>query len=76
MFVWNGTEWTYVTEVSNHGWLGYINRKDSSNSAVPFTFYANNPWDYIPFDGDQAALVNGSYLVKLSQKWNEIFYLD
>ena len=76
LYVWNGKEWTYISEVSNHGWLGYIDSKNSSNSAVPFTFYSNNPWDYIPLDGNQAALVDGSYTIKLSQKWDEIFYLD
>jgi hypothetical protein len=76
LYLWNGKEWVYVAEVSDHGWLGYINSKNSSNGAVPFTFYANNPWDYIPLDGNQAALVDGYYVLKLSQKWNEIFYLD
>jgi hypothetical protein len=77
LYMWNGKEWTYVSEVSNHGWLGYINYKNSSNGEVPFTFYANNPWDYIPLDGNHAALIDGSYYsLKLSQKWNEIFYLD
>jgi hypothetical protein len=74
--VWNGKEWTYVLEVSNHGWLGYIDYKDSSKGEAPFTFYANNPWDYIPLNEGQTALVDGSYVLKLSQKWNEIFYLD
>ena len=76
LYVWNGKEWTYISEVSNHGWLGYIDSKNSSNGDVPFTFYANNPWDYIPLNGDQLALVDGSYVLKLNQKWNEIFYLD
>jgi hypothetical protein len=76
LFVWNGKEWTYISEVSNHGWLGYIDAKNSSNGEVPFTFYANNPWDYIPLNEGQAALVDGSYVLKLNQKWNEIFYLD
>jgi hypothetical protein len=76
LYTWNGKEWTYIGEVSDHGWLGYIDEKNSSNPAVPFTFYANNPWDYIPLSGDQTAIVDGSYVLKLSQKWNEIFYLD
>ena len=24
-YIWNGTGYNYVTEISNHGWLGYIN---------------------------------------------------
>ncbi len=76
LYVWNGKEWTYISEVSNHGWLGYIDSKNSSKGEVPFTFYANNPWDYIPLDQGHLALVDGSYVLKLNQKWNEIFYLD
>jgi hypothetical protein len=76
LFIWNGTGYVYVSEISNHGWLGYIKSKNSSNADVPFTFYRNNPWDYIPLDKNQLALTENSYKVTLNQKWNEIFYLD
>jgi hypothetical protein len=77
LYIWNGTGYVYVSEVSNHGWLGYINYKNSSNGEeVPFTFYKNNPWDYIPLNGNQLALNENAYSLKLTQRWNEIFYLD
>ncbi len=77
LFMWNGKEYVYVSEISNHGWLGYIKSKDSSKGEdVPFIFYKNNPWDYIPLNKSQLALDDNSYRLTLTQKWNEIFYLD
>lgn len=77
LYIWNGTEYVFVSDVSNHGWLGYINYKNSSKSEdVPFTFYRNNPWDYIPLDISQLALKDGAYNLELMQRWDEIFYLD
>ena len=77
LYIWNGTEYAYVSDVSNHGWLGYINYKNSSNGEdVPFTFYRNNAWDYIPLGSDQLALKDGAYNLELIQRWDEIFYLD
>lgn len=75
--MWNGTDNIYVGDISNHGWLGYIKYKNSARSEeVPFTFYKNNPWDYIPLDKTQLQETNGNYNLTLIQKWNEIFYLD
>ncbi len=77
LYMWNGTDYVYVSDVSNHGWLGYINYKNSSRGEeVPFTFYKNNPWDYIPLDKTQLQETNSNYNLTLIQKWNEIFYLD
>jgi hypothetical protein len=77
LYMWNGTNYVYVADVSNHGWLGYINYKDSTKGEeVPFTFYKNNPWDYIPLDNTQLQQTNGNYNLSLIQRWNEIFYLD
>ncbi len=77
LYMWNGTNYVYVGDVSNHGWLGYINYKDSTKGEeVPFTFYKNNPWDYIPLDNTQLQQTNGNYNLSLIQRWNEIFYLD
>ena len=73
LFVWNGTQNVYVSEVSNHGWLGYINYMNDDGSVV---FYRNNPWDYIPIDGNQMQPVGGNYEFTLAQMWDEIFYLD
>jgi len=73
LFVWNGTGYSYVSEVSNHGWLGYIDYMNSDGSII---FYRNHPWDYIPIDRDLLQTDKGSYLVTLTQMWDEIFYLD
>jgi hypothetical protein len=73
LFVWNGTQNVYISEVSNHGWLGYINYMNEDGSIV---FYKNNPWDYIPIDGTLLQPVGGYYEVTLAQMWDEIFYLD
>lgn len=73
LFVWNGTKNVYVAEISNHGWLGYINYMNEDGSIV---FYRNNPWDYVPIDGSQMQPINGDYQLTLSQMWDEIFYLD
>ena len=73
LFVWNGTDHVYISEVSNHGWLGYINYMNADGSIV---FYRNNPWDYIPIDSNLLKSTNGSYLLTLAQMWDEIFYLD
>lgn len=73
LFSWNGTDYNYVSDVSNHGWLGYINYVNSDGSTV---FYRNNPWDYIPLNKSQLASTNNIFNLKLIQRWNEIFYLD
>jgi len=77
LFYWNGTDYVYVTEVSNAGWLGYIDYIDENGEIV---FGGGNPWDYIKLDASQvtARSVEGEeyYDVILLQKWDEIFYLD
>ena len=73
LYLWNGKEYVYVSDVSNHGWLGYINYINDDGS---ITFWRNNPWDYIPLDASQLQPVNGSYNLTLIQRWDEIFYLD
>ena len=73
LFVWNGTGYSYISEVSNHGWLGYIDYMNSDGSIV---FYRNYPWDYIPIDRNLLQTHEGSYTVTLAQMWDEIFYLD
>ena len=73
LYVWNGTSYVYVSEVSNHGWLGYINYINEDGSII---FYKNNPWDYIPLNSSQMQPTNGNYNLTLIQRWNEIFYLD
>ncbi len=73
LYMWNGSSDVYVGDVSNHGWLGYINYINKDGSII---FYRNNPWDYIPLDSSQLQATNGSYNLTLKQRWNEIFYLD
>ena len=77
LFYWNGTDYVYVTEVSNAGWLGYI---DYINQDGEIVFGGGNPWDTIKLDANQVAprsTPDGDYYdVYLRQKWDEIFYLD
>jgi hypothetical protein len=77
LFYWNGTDYVYVTEVSNAGWLGYIDYIDENGDII---FGGGNPWDTIKLDANQItarSTENGKYYdVILLQKWDEIFYLD
>jgi hypothetical protein len=73
LYMWNGIAYIYVTDVSNHGWLGYI---DKINSDGSITYYRNNPWDYIPLDATQLQPTDGKFNLTLLQRFNEIFYLD
>jgi hypothetical protein len=77
LFYWNGTDYVYVTEVSNPGWLGYIDYIDENGDMV---FGGGNPWDTIKLDANQVTARSGEagdfYDVVLLQKWDEIFYLD
>ena len=76
LFIWNGTDYVYVAEISNHGWLGYMNYF-TNDPDWPIVYWRNNPWDYLKFDRSQLKLVNDTYYeLILSQRWNEIFYLD
>jgi hypothetical protein len=73
LYMWNGTGYQYVSDISNHGWLGYINYVNTDGSVV---FYRNNPWDYIPLNSTHIKAINNVYNITLIQRWNEIFYLD
>lgn len=73
--IWNGSDFIYLADVSNHGWLGYINYI-TDDPEWPIVYWRNNPWDYIPIEENQLTLRNGYYEMALTQKWNEIFYLD
>jgi flagellar basal body-associated protein FliL len=73
LYLWNGKEYVYVQEVSNHGWLGYTQYVNANGS---LEYWRNNPWDYIPLNRDQLKAANGYYLINLTQRWDEIFYLD
>ena len=75
LYIWNGNSYVYVADVSNHGWLGYMNYI-TEDPNWPIVYWRNNPWDYIPLDKTQLQTRNGYYDMTLLQKWNEIFYLD
>ena len=69
------TDYIYLSDVSNHGWLGYINYI-TDDPDWPIVYWRNNPWDFVPVEENQLQLENGNYEMLLTQKWNEIFYLD
>jgi hypothetical protein len=74
LYIWNGTSYVYVAEVANHGWLGYINYINEDGSIV---FWRNNAWDYLKLDKSQLQPRDNNYYdMTLTQRWNEIFYLD
>jgi hypothetical protein len=79
LYTWNGTNYFYITEVSNAGWLGYI---DYINENGEIVFGGGNPWDHVKIDKNQLQPktdeVNGYdyYDCVLFQQWNEIFYID
>jgi hypothetical protein len=73
LFMWNGTDYVYVAEVSNHGWLGYTRYVNEDGS---LEYWRNNPWDYIPLNKDQLQAVDGYYSLNLTQRWDEIYFVD
>jgi hypothetical protein len=73
LYIWNGTGYSYVTDVSNAGWLGYINYINSDGQVV---FGGGNPWDYVKLDKNLLATNNGNFDMTLSQQWDELYYLD
>jgi hypothetical protein len=73
LYTWNGTGYSYVTDVSNPGWLGYISHINSDGTIV---FGGGNPWDYVKLDKNLLATNNGNYDVTLAQQWDELYYLD
>jgi hypothetical protein len=73
LYIWNGTGYSYVTDVSNPGWLGYIGFMKSDGTVV---FSGGNPWDYVKLDSSLVATNNGNFDMTLAQQWDELFYLD
>jgi len=73
LYYWNGTDYVYVTEVSNAGWLGYMDYIDENGNII---FSGGNPWDTIKLDANQLTPKNGNYDIILKQRWDEIFYMD
>jgi hypothetical protein len=73
LYLWNGTGYSYVTDVSNPGWLGYISHINSDGTIV---FGGGNPWDYVKLDKNLVATNNGNFDMTLAQQWDELYYLD
>jgi hypothetical protein len=73
LYIWNGTGYSYVTDVSNSGWLGYIGYMNSDGTVI---FKGGNPYDYVKLDKNLLATNNGNFDMTLSQQWNELYYLD
>ena len=73
LYVWNGTGYSYVTDVSNPGWLGYISYINHDGNIV---FGGGNPYDYVKLDNTLLASKNGMFDLTLSQQWDELYYLD
>jgi len=73
LYIWNGNGYTYVTDVSNSGWLGYIGYINADGTIV---FKDGNPWDYVKLDKNFLATKNGNFEMVLAQQWDELYYLD
>ena len=73
LYIWNGDGYTYVTDVSNSGWLGYIGYINSDGTIV---FKDGNPYDYVKLDKNFLATKNGNFEMVLAQQWDELYYLD
>jgi hypothetical protein len=74
LYVWNGTGYTYVSEVSNSGWLGDISHINANGE---ITFAGGNPWDYIKLDKNiLKPTADGYFDMVLTQQWDELFYFD
>jgi hypothetical protein len=75
LYVWNGTEtgYTYISEVSNSGWLGDISHIDADGK---ITFAGGNPWDYVKLGSNLQTTADGYFDMVLTQQWDELFYFD
>jgi hypothetical protein len=73
LYTWNGTGYSYITDVSNPGWLGYISHVNSDGTVV---FGGGNPYDYVKIEPNLLAEKNGAFDLSLAQQWDELFYLD
>lgn len=73
LYIWNGTGYSYVTDVSNSGWLGYIGYINGNGKVI---FSGGNPWDYVKLNKNILKQNGGYFDMTLSQQWDELFYLD
>jgi hypothetical protein len=66
--------YSYVTDVSNSGWLGYTGGINSEGEII---FSGGNPYDYVKLDRDVFTIKDNDYFdIILTQQWDELFYLD
>jgi hypothetical protein len=73
LFVWNGTAYVYIAEISNSGYLGMVEYIDADGN---FVFEGGNPWDYIKLYNYPVPRAEGYFDMVLTQQWDEIFYVD
>jgi hypothetical protein len=77
LYTWNGTGYSYVTDVSNAGWLGYMGYMTSNGNIV---HVGGNPWDNVKLNPNLMSVKNidgtNYYDMTLFQQADEIFYLD
>jgi hypothetical protein len=74
LYSWNGTEYTYVAEVSDGpGWLGYLDHFQPDGTMV---FSYNYPWDYVKVAPSQLQAKDGFYTMNIMETSDEIYYLD
>jgi hypothetical protein len=73
LYIWNGTDYSYVTDVSNAGWLGYIGGINAEGEIV---FSGGNPYDYVKLDKNLLTVKDDYFDIVLAQQWDELFYLD
>lgn len=71
LYIWNGTSYIFVAEISGSGYLGYFDR-----SREPPAFNKPYPWDYVKLDRSRLQPRNGSYDMIMTQVTDEIIYLD
>jgi len=73
LYIWNGTDYVYRTEVSSG--TGYLGILDYFQNYTPVFAYSY-PWSYLKLDKNQLQPKNGYYDMTLTQMWDEIFYID
>jgi hypothetical protein len=74
LYVWNGNNYVYCTEVSSG--TGYLAILDYFRADGTIAFTYSYPWDYIKLEENQLQPRDDYYYMKLTQRWDEIFYLD
>ncbi len=71
LYMWNGTSYVFVTEVSGSGYLGYFDR-----GRTPSAYNKPFPWDYVKLDETQFQPRDGAFDMVMTQVTNEIIYMD